>query len=95
LLRDTAGNLYGTTEFGGDLSCNLLGGQLGCGTVFKLDTTGRETVLYRFTGKKDGGFPTAGLVMDAVGKLYGTAPDAGDFSCQQFVGCGVVFEVTP
>ncbi|HEY3972920.1 MAG TPA: choice-of-anchor tandem repeat GloVer-containing protein [Candidatus Sulfotelmatobacter sp.] len=95
LLRDAAGNLYGTTEFGGDLSCNLLGEQLGCGTVFKLDTTGQETVLYRFTGKKDGGFPTAGLVMDAAGKLYGTAPDAGDFGCEQFIGCGVVFAVTP
>jgi hypothetical protein len=33
--------------------------------------------------------------MDAAGKLYGTAPEAGDFGCEQFVGCGVVFEVTP
>jgi len=95
LTQDAAGNFYGTTEFGGDLSCKLLGNQLGCGTVFKLDTAGRETVLYRFKGKKDGGFPMAGLVIDKAGKLYGTAPDAGDFGCEEFVGCGVVYEVTP
>jgi len=95
LLQDAAGNLYGTTEFGGDLSCTLLGFQIGCGTVFKLDRTGNETVLYRFEGMQDGGFPQAGLVMDAAGRLYGTASEAGDFTCEEFVGCGVVFEVTP
>src|SRR5215471_3600712 len=42
LIRDTAGNLYGTTIAGGDLNCNSGGG---CGVVFKLDTTGKETVL--------------------------------------------------
>jgi uncharacterized repeat protein (TIGR03803 family) len=95
LIQDSAGNFYGTTEFGGDLSCNLLGVQIGCGTVFKLDTTGHETVLYRFSGGKDGGFPLAGLVLDAKGKLYGTASDGGDFTCEEFLGCGVVFEVSP
>jgi uncharacterized repeat protein (TIGR03803 family) len=43
LVEDAAGNLYGTTGFGGDSSC-------GCGTVFKLDTTGKLTVLYSFAG---------------------------------------------
>ena len=95
LLQDSAGNLYGTTEFGGDSSCHVLNFQIGCGTVFKLDTTGYETVLYRFHGKQDGAFPMAGLVRDAAGNLYSTAPDAGDYNCQEFVGCGVVFEVTP
>jgi uncharacterized repeat protein (TIGR03803 family) len=95
LIEDAAGNFYGTTEFGGDPSCTLLGTQIGCGTVFKLDTSGQESVLYRFKGKNDGAFPMAGLVMDAAGNLYGTTPDGGDFSCQQFLGCGVVFEVTP
>jgi len=94
LLLDAAGNLYGTTEFGGDPSCKL-GDRNGCGTVFELDTSRHETVLYRFHGKQDGGFPFAGLVMDAAGNLYGTAPEAGDYSCEEFVGCGVVFEVTP
>jgi uncharacterized repeat protein (TIGR03803 family) len=95
LIQDAARNFYGTTEFGGDASCKLLGLQLGCGTVFKLDTAGHETVLYRFKGGKDGGFPEAGLVMDAAGKLYGTAPNAGSFGCEEFVGCGVVFKITP
>src|ERR1039457_2129930 len=39
LVRDSAGDLYGTTTFGGDLSCNPT---LGCGTVFKLDTNLKE-----------------------------------------------------
>jgi uncharacterized repeat protein (TIGR03803 family) len=50
LILDAAGNLYGTTELGGDPSCKLLGTALGCGTVFKSDTAGRETVLYTFRG---------------------------------------------
>jgi len=39
------------------------------GTVFKLDTMGRETVLYSFTGGADGAFPLAGLIRDAAGNL--------------------------
>jgi uncharacterized repeat protein (TIGR03803 family) len=96
LIQDTSGNFYGTTEFGGDPSCPLLGTTLGCGTVFKLDKTGQETVLYRFTGQKDGGFPIAGLAMDAAGNLYGTAWLGGIFACDNGgQGCGVVFEITP
>jgi uncharacterized repeat protein (TIGR03803 family) len=95
VIRDPAGNLYGTTEFGGDLSCTLLGNQTGCGTVFKLDTTGQETVLYRFHGTQDGGFPQGGLVIDPAGNLYGTTEEGGDFGCEEFSGCGVVFEVAP
>jgi uncharacterized repeat protein (TIGR03803 family) len=96
LILDTAGNLYGTTELGGDPSCKLLGTFLGCGTVFKLDTAGRETVLYTFKGGKGGGFPDAGLVRDATGNLYGTASLGGDLACANSgLGCGLVFEVTP
>jgi uncharacterized repeat protein (TIGR03803 family) len=51
----------------------LLGTSAGCGTVFKFDTAGHETLLYRFTGENDGGFPDAGLAMDISGNLYGTA----------------------
>ena len=78
LVRDAAGNLYGTTEIGGDLQCNS---QNGCGTVFKLDTTGAETVLHRFTGTPtDGSYPEGGVVRDAAGNLYGTTSygDASD-----------------
>jgi len=65
LLRDAAGNLYGTTSSGGG-SCSQVGGR-GCGLVFKLDTTGKETVLHRFTGGADGWYPIADLVRDAAG----------------------------
>jgi uncharacterized repeat protein (TIGR03803 family) len=96
LILDAAGNVYGTTSLGGDPSCKLLGTSLGCGTVFKLDTAGREMVLYRFKGGKDGGFPEAGLLMDAVGNLYGTASLGGDFACDNGgLACGLVFKITP
>jgi uncharacterized repeat protein (TIGR03803 family) len=69
LVRDAAGNLYGTTDSGGDFAC---GSGFGCGVVFKLDMTGRETVLHKSTGGKDGAFPAGRLVRDNAGNLYGT-----------------------
>jgi len=79
LIRDRAGNLYGTTSGGGDH---------GLGTVFKLDTAGTETVLYSFAGgTTDGCDPYAGLLRDDAGNLYGTA-----FSCGAS-GVGTVFKV--
>jgi uncharacterized repeat protein (TIGR03803 family) len=93
LVRDSAGNLYGTTGAGG-----VTGGvcaPIGCGTVFKLDTTGKETVLHSFTGKADGAYPDAGLVRDAAGNLYGTTSSGGDLACGGGGGCGVVFKLTP
>jgi uncharacterized repeat protein (TIGR03803 family) len=69
VVRDGQGNLYGTTEGGG---------ASGYGTVFKLDTTGKETVLHSFTlTVGDGGFPMTGLVLDAKGNLYGTTNSGG------------------
>jgi uncharacterized repeat protein (TIGR03803 family) len=76
LVRDAAGNLYGTTSLGGDLSCYALG----CGVVFKLDTTGKETVLHTFTGQPDGSSPNAGLVWDSKGNLYGTTGAGGQYT---------------
>jgi uncharacterized repeat protein (TIGR03803 family) len=70
LFRDASGNLYGTT-YGGGAS--------GLGTVFKVDTTGNETVLYSFIGGTDGKYPTGGLVRDASGNLYGTTHAGGSF----------------
>jgi uncharacterized repeat protein (TIGR03803 family) len=78
LIRDSAGNLYGTTQSAG-IS--------GAGVVFKLDTTGAETVLYGFTGGADGAYPVAGLLRDSAGNLYGTASGGGAS------GQGVVFQV--
>ena len=87
------GNLYGTTEYGGDLNA-LCAGMQGCGVVFKISPTGRETVLHRFTGKADGGQPLAGLTIDSGGNLYGTTAGGANSSCDYFaVGCGVVFKI--
>jgi len=92
LVRDAAGNIYGTTYFGGtSSSCD---GE-GCGVVFKLDPSGKETVLHSFTSGADGGEPWPGLAMDAAGNLYGVASFGGDSSCQAPYGCGVVFKITP
>ena len=94
LVRDAAGNLYGTTFFGGaHQSCDE--GAETCGVVFKLDIHGRETVLHSFTGGKDGAYPWAGLTMGSAGSLYGVATGGGDTACYPPNGCGVVFKITP
>lgn len=93
LVRDAKGNLYGTTEYGGDLKVQCAG-MPGCGVVFKISPSDRETVLYRFTGKGDGGQPLAGLTIDSGGNLYGTTAGGGKGSCNYpAVGCGVVFKI--
>ena len=92
VIQDEAGNLYGTTSYGGDFNGSLCAG-VGCGVVFKLDPTGKETVLYTFTGGTDGANPNANLLQDEKGNLYGTASDGGDTSCSAPYGCGVVFKV--
>jgi len=94
LIQDAAGNFYGTTSSGGDLSCNVLSPP-GCGVVFKLSMNGHETVLHRFTGAKDGSFPTAGLVGVGKDTLYGTTNLGGNPNCsdQGLPGCGVVFKM--
>jgi uncharacterized repeat protein (TIGR03803 family) len=76
VIRDSAGNLYGTT---------VEGGTANSGVVYKLDTTGHETVLYSFTGGPDGGGPS-GVIRDSAGNLYGTASGGT-------AGQGVVYEL--
>src|SRR5258708_846527 len=85
LVNDRAGNLYGTTQFGGR--------GFHSGTVFKLAPTGKEEPLYSFAGQADGGDPYAGVIRDAAGNLYGTAQYGGNFTCAG--GCGTGFEVDP
>jgi len=85
LLRDKAGNLYGTTVGGGKINSHIC--SLGCGVVFKLDKTGKETVLHKFTGTPDGYFPEALLVEDPEGNLYGTTYSGGAH------GIGAVFKI--
>jgi len=89
VIRDAAGNVYGTSYEGGDMNC----AQYGCGMVFELspngDGTWTETPLHSFTGQADGAYPTAGLIFDKKGNLYGTTQLGGAS------GYGVVFELTP
>jgi uncharacterized repeat protein (TIGR03803 family) len=89
LLID-GGELFGTTSVGG-ASSN--------GTVFRLrpatgGTGWTEEVLYAFKGGSDGAFPTAGLIIDAAGALYGTTSQGGSNACQG-AGCGTVFKLSP
>jgi uncharacterized repeat protein (TIGR03803 family) len=93
LKRDTTGNLYGTTQGGGDgTGCSFLSLQ-GCGTVFKVTPSGQETVLYRFNGGSDGGLPSAGPVLVGAGNLYGTTEAGGGNGCGG-TGCGTIFRVS-
>lgn len=92
LIFDNAGNLYGTTPYGG---------QKDNGTVFKLAPSSgswTETILYRFTNTRgDGRLPMASLVLDQAGNLYGTTSEGGYYGgdyCYGY-GCGIVFELSP
>jgi uncharacterized repeat protein (TIGR03803 family) len=91
MVMDAGGNLYGTTNLGGDTT--FCGG-IGCGTIFKIDPTGTETVLYKFCTSftsicYDGIQPTGSLLLDKRGNLYGTTFTGGrtDF--------GTVFVLSP
>jgi len=81
LIFDAKGNFYGTTANGGTGSCSH-----GCGIVFKLDSSGKETVLYSFAGSPDGAYPTASLIFDPNGNLY--VPPTRDFR-PAFRGLGI------
>jgi len=72
-LVNVDGTLYGTTTLGGGIGCAYKGG---CGTVFKITTSGNERVVYHFTGGLDGESPTAGL-LNVDGTLYGTTELGG------------------
>jgi uncharacterized repeat protein (TIGR03803 family) len=90
LTFDAAGNLYGTTQNGGDPKC-FKGS--GCGTVFELSPLSgggwTETVLHAFNGR-DGAGPVGGVILDSAGNLYGTtSSDSANY------GFGTVFELAP
>ncbi len=85
VTQDTAGNLYGPTEFGGMFARG--------GTVFQLTNTQSgwtETVLHNFNGT-DGARPLGGLLLDSSGNLYGTTSYGG----QGGGGGGKVFQLSP
>jgi uncharacterized repeat protein (TIGR03803 family) len=89
LVFDRAGNLYGTTVFGGGCGVN---NPNGCGTVFELSPIGsggwQKTTIYRFEGGMDAAGPSSGLAIDEAGNLYGATAEGG-------LRYGTVFELSP
>src|ERR1022692_676258 len=86
LIADHAGNFYGTAEYGGVSFY---------GSVFELSPPGKpggawtETTLYSFANDGDGARPTAGLIFDQLGNLYGTTSDSNAG------GYGEIFQLSP
>ncbi len=85
VISDAAGNLYGTTAFGGTS---------GAGIVFELTnpeapTGWTESILHNFSGGSDGSQPFGGLIFDSAGNLYGTTYQGGASNA------GTVYELTP
>src|SRR5271170_4666262 len=67
LVVDKAGNLYGTTNGGGKATCPYYSD--GCGTVFKLNKSGKQVWVHSFN-RTNGAFPYVGLLRDTAGNLY-------------------------
>jgi uncharacterized repeat protein (TIGR03803 family) len=69
LIAGSDGNLYGTLREGYHT------GHANCGTIFRLSTSGRQTVLHDFPCGRDGkqSYPVGGLVQGADGTLHGSA----------------------
>ncbi len=86
-LIDLKGTLYGTTAAGGSGKCSG-STYSGCGTVFKITTSGKESVVYSFKSGSDGQAPRGGMV-DLNGTLYGTTILGGGSNL------GTVFKMTP
>ncbi len=95
LAFDQAGNLYGTTAFGGNINDPSYRGN---GIVFKLvPKNGRwlKTELHAFAWDgKDGIVPTAGVILDPAGNVYGTTQNGGAYG-DDYGGCGSVFKLAP
>jgi len=94
LTWDSAGNLYGTTEYGGE----GVGGDWG--TAYELehqpDGTWKHILLHSFPASaNDGKLVYGGLVLDKLGNLYGTTLQGGGQGCGEGTGCGTVYKLTP
>jgi uncharacterized repeat protein (TIGR03803 family) len=91
VIFDKAGNLYGTTFYGGSTGCD----GSGCGVVFKLAPANNggwtESTLYTFTGQADGSHPYSGVIFDSAGNLYGTTYGAYDGG----TGSGTAYRLSP
>jgi uncharacterized repeat protein (TIGR03803 family) len=93
LIIDSAGNLYGATNTGGNGTCRA-DTRTGCGTVFELSpVTGggwNESILYNFQNNgSDGVYPQTGTLLLSGGNLYGTTGLGGSFSG------GIAYKLTP
>jgi len=96
LVSDQSGNLYGTTEYGGNVGCTnparapQKAPPAGCGTVFKVAADGTETVLHAFgSAAGDGFWPIGYLSSDSSGNLYGMTNYGGAF------GLGSLYKIAP
>lgn len=90
-IIDRAGNIFGTTLFGGNGAC-----QFGCGSVYRLDTARVLHILHNFNGTSEGSQPFGPLVRDAAGNLFGVAKSGGNLNCAELpqTGCGTVFKLS-
>jgi hypothetical protein len=105
VILDEAGNVYGTTAYGGTGNCNLLGSDVGCGAVYEMSPplqpggNWTEAVIYSFQGGKDGYSPGGDLMFDKAGNLYGATlfgGGGGSNTCEAFYEyCGTIFELSP
>jgi hypothetical protein len=102
VILDAAGNVYGTTAYGGSGPCALFGTAVGCGSVYEMIApvhsggTWTEKLLYSFQGDRDGQFPIGELVFDKLGNLYGATRFGGGYgSCDSpyYQHCGTIFEL--
>lgn len=87
------GRLYGTTSFGGGTGCGP--SAPACGTVYWVDTSGHEGIIYRFKGGKDGAVPGGIVIRDGV--IYGPTSEGGRSTCTnetRIIGCGTIFAIT-
>jgi uncharacterized repeat protein (TIGR03803 family) len=76
-LTNVKGTLYGTTTLGGDSQSIYCNAGSGCGTIFKVSTSGEETVVHSFDNKTDGAYPGQDSLVYAKGALYGVTPGGG------------------
>jgi uncharacterized repeat protein (TIGR03803 family) len=80
LVQGLDGDFYGTATYGGNIGC----GEYGCGTIFKVDSSGDLTTLHSFSGT-DGFEPNSTLTLSNDGNFYGTTYGAS----------GTFFKMTP
>jgi uncharacterized repeat protein (TIGR03803 family) len=83
--------LYGATA-DGISNCNQSSRFSSCGTVFKVNTSGKEVVLYRFKGAPHDGGEPIGPPIAVNGMFYGTTEIGGDGPCAG--GCGTIYAMS-